>query len=65
MRQWGIAFPGGAESLIHWRTTVEEAARAGIIDPVVVADLDMKNFFNSVEWPAIRDPVRRHFEEAL
>ena len=57
--------PGaGAESLIHWRQTIEAAARAGIIDPVVVADLDMQIFFNSVEWPAIREAVRSEFPEA-
>ncbi len=65
MRQWGIAFPRGAEGIIHWRTTVEEAARTGLIDPVVVADLDMRNFFNTVEWAAIRESVHRHFEEAI
>ena len=65
MRQWGISFPGSAESLIHWRSTVEEAAHAGVIDPVVVADLDMKNFFNTVEWEEIRASMRQHFPEAL
>ena len=64
MRQWGVAVPGGAQALCHWRSTVEEAARAGIIDPVVIADLDMANFFNSVEWPRKRESISRHFPEA-
>jgi hypothetical protein len=29
---------------------MEEAAKKGSIEPVVVADLDMANVFNSVEW---------------
>ena len=45
MRQWSILFPGGCEALIHWRSAVERAAMDGIIDPIVVADLDMKNYF--------------------
>ena len=62
MRQYGVSLPGGAEALAHWRATVEEAAKAGIIRPVVTADLDMKNFFNSVEWDAIRRSVQEHLE---
>ena len=31
---------------------------------MVIADLDMQNFFNSIEWAAIRSSVRRHFEDA-
>jgi hypothetical protein len=65
MRQWGISLPGGCESLIHWRTTVEQAARDGVMEPVVVADLDMQNYFNTVEWPSIRASLRLHFEEAV
>jgi hypothetical protein len=44
MRQWGVSLPGGAEALAHWRQTVEDAARQGKIDPVVVADLEMAIF---------------------
>ena len=64
IRQWGIILPGGCESLIHWRTTIEQAARDGIDDPVVVADLDLKNYFNTVEWPDIRASLQRHFDRA-
>ncbi len=65
MRQWGISLPGGCEALIHWRSTVEDAARTGIIEPIAVADLDMQNFFNSVEWPAIRASLEHHLQEAV
>jgi hypothetical protein len=64
MNQWGIAMPGGAEALVHWRATVEQAARQGLIPAVVVADIDMENFFNSVEWEAIRESIQKHFPEA-
>ena len=64
MRQWGIGVPGGCEALVHWRSTIEQAARAGVIEPVVIADLDMKNFFNTVEWSAIREGIERHLKAA-
>ena len=56
--------PGCAESLIHWRSTVEEAAARGLMEPAVIADLVMENFFNSVEWPAIRSSIEKHFKDA-
>jgi hypothetical protein len=31
---------------------------------VIIADLDMQNFFNTVEWPAIRDALRQHWPQA-
>jgi hypothetical protein len=64
MHQWGISIPGGAEALTHWRDLAESASKCGVGKAVVIADLDMANFFNSVEWPAIRDSVARHFPEA-
>eukprot|EP00973_Karenia_brevis_P071372 9914170-Karenia_brevis.AAC.1 len=63
-RQWGVALPGGAEALIHWRSTVEELASSGVIPPVVAFDLDLQNMFGSIEWPQIRASVARHFPEA-
>ena len=62
-RQWGIAVPGGAEALIHWRGLVDEGARTGLVSGLVVADLDMENFFNSVEWKAIRASIDAHLPE--
>ena len=50
--------------MVYWRSTVEDAARSGLIERVVVADLDMASFFNAVEWPAIRTSLRTHFPAA-
>ena len=61
-RQYGVSLPGGAEALAHWQATVEEAAKAGVMRPVATADLDVKSFFNSVEWDAIRRSVQEHLE---
>ncbi len=64
MHQWGIEMPGGAEALVHWRGTVEELAKSGVIDPMVAFDLDLENMFCRVEWPEIRAAAQKHFEEA-
>ena len=45
-------------------TNDEQAARDGIVEPVVVADLDSKNYFNTVEWPDICASLQRHFARA-
>ena len=62
--QWGVEMPGGCEALVHWRSTVEELAISGAIEPVVAFDLDLKNMFCSIEWAEIRAAVDRDFEEA-
>ena len=36
----------------------------GTIDANVVADVYMKNYFNTVEWASARPSLRRHFSEA-
>ena len=64
MHQWGVAMPGGAEALVHWRECVESLAIAGRIPPVVAFDLDLANMFCNVEWPEIRSAVGKHFAEA-
>ena len=51
--------------MVHWRDLIEEAAATGRMHPVVIADLDMKNFFNTVEWPAIRSSMERILPEAM
>ena len=63
--QFGVAISGGAEALTHWRATLEEAIQAGDAAPMVVADLDMENFFNSIGWPAIRASAARHFADIV
>ena len=62
--QWGVALPGGAEALVHWRSTMEELARDGTVGALVAFDLDLKNMFGSIEWPRIRAAVSAHFAEA-
>ena len=61
MHQWGMALPGGAEALIHWRSTVEGLATSGQISPLVALDLDLCNCFGSIEWPCIRASIAKHF----
>ena len=62
--QWGVTLPGGAEALVHWRSTIEDLASQGVIEPLVCFDLDLKNMFGSIEWPSIRAFVAAHFEDA-
>ena len=64
-RQWGVAMPGGAEALVHWRSTVEELARSGSTEPLVAFDLDLANMFGTIEWSEIREAVAADFPEAL
>ena len=63
--QWGVAMPGGGEALVHWRSTVEELVRSGVIEPLVGFDLDLANMFGTIDWAAIREAVSAHFPEAL
>ena len=42
------------ESSIHRRSTVEQAAREGAMETFIVADPNMQNYFNTVEWSAVR-----------
>ena len=56
--------PGGAEALVHWRGLIEELALTGAIEPLVAFDLDLANMFGSIEWPAIRNAIAKHFPEA-
>ena len=62
--QWGVALPGAAEALVHWRSTVEEMARRGDISALVAFDLDLQNMFGSIEWPKIRAAIAAHLPEA-
>ena len=32
---------------------------------MVIADLDMKNFFNSIEWKAIREAAAKHLPDIM
>ena len=46
--------PGGAEGLIHLRRCLEQAAD-GAGSAAVILDLDLRNAFPSLEWPAVRE----------
>eukprot|EP00973_Karenia_brevis_P057015 7931794-Karenia_brevis.AAC.1 len=61
--QWGISVPGACESLCHWRSTVEDMARAGDMDPVVIADVDQVNMFGNAEWDSIRESIDQNLPE--
>jgi hypothetical protein len=55
-RQFGVALPGGAEGLIHWRTGVEKHL-AQSESPLAVIDVDFANAYPSLEWDSIRSSV--------
>ena len=54
-RQFGVAIPGGAEALLHFRGDVEDLIREGVIRPLVVLDLDLANAYGSLEWDSQRE----------
>ena len=47
MRQWGVGFPGAVEAMVHWRGTIEEMIKAGILEPMVALDVDNVNMFGN------------------
>ena len=62
-RQCGVAMPGGADTLVHLRRCMEQAAGRGELPAAAVLDLDLRNAFPSLEWPAVRAAVRAHAPE--
>ena len=56
--------PGGAEALVHWRSTVEELAISGALEPVIAFGLDLQNMFGNIEWAELRAAGDADFEEA-
>ena len=64
-RQGGVALPGGAEALIHLRRCLEQAAETSQAEALVLLDLDLRNAFPSLEWPAVREAVREHVPALL
>ncbi len=50
--------------MVHWRRTAEDLAVSGQIAPFVAFDLDMVNFYGSIEWPKIREAMSTHFQES-
>eukprot|EP00973_Karenia_brevis_P006339 862508-Karenia_brevis.AAC.1 len=61
--QFGVAIPGGAETLFHARSTIEDVAASGVLGPLAVVDVDLVNFFGTVEWGAILDTYSELFPE--
>eukprot|EP00972_Heterocapsa_arctica_P039299 5789286-Heterocapsa_arctica.AAC.1 len=55
LHQYGVAIPGGRESLFHGRSTIEEVAVIGLMGEFAIVDVDLVNCFGMFEWPAIRD----------
>ena len=63
--QWGVAMPGGAEAMVHFRDVVEKLAVEGSISPLVILDLDMVNALCSAEWEAVRDAIKQELPSQL
>ena len=57
-RQCGVALPGGADALVHMRRCLEQSAGCSEGEAAAVLDLDLRNAFPSMEWPAVRAAVR-------
>ena len=55
-RQLGVAIPGGADGLVHFRTLLEKHL-LNAEDAIGVIDVDFKNAFPSLEWNYIRRVV--------
>ena len=53
-RQFGVAVPGGADVLIHWRTQVEDALRRYGPQALAMIDVDIANACLHLEWDSIR-----------
>ena len=57
-RQFGIAIPGGADALVHFRSVFEDVLQADSGPALAVLDLDLRNAFPSFEWDAIHEAVK-------
>jgi hypothetical protein len=64
-RQFGVACPGGAESLIHYRLLTRELFASHAGSHVGEWDNDFKNCYGSIYWHAIDQSVARHVRGAL
>ena len=64
MGQFGVSMPGGAEVLVHARSTIEELGSRGELPPMAVVDVDLINCFGTFEWPKIVEAVDRHLPVA-
>ena len=57
LRQFGVAIPGGADVLVHFRSNLEAASVLDEGPAMVGLDLDLRNAFPSFEWDSIREAV--------
>eukprot|EP00972_Heterocapsa_arctica_P052436 7715430-Heterocapsa_arctica.AAC.1 len=55
LQQYGVAIPGGSETLFHGRSTIEDVARTGVMGEIAKVDVDLVNCFGLFEWPSIRE----------
>ena len=65
LMQFGVQMPGGCEALYHARQTIEECAARGELGEIAVVDVDMANFFGSVEWQPMLEAYAELFPEGL
>ena len=63
-RQFGVAVPGGADALIHFRVELEKVLHLSA-KAMAVIDVDLKNAFPSFEWDSIRQAVLKHCPKLL
>ena len=61
-RQFGVAMPGGAEGLVHFRIQLEKFLRLSG-SAFAVVDVDFKNAYPSLEWDSIREAVEEDLPE--
>jgi hypothetical protein len=64
-RQFGVACPGGAEVVIHYRIASRLAQTTHIGDQTADWEIDLQNCFGSAFWTAIDEAVQRHAPGAL
>jgi hypothetical protein len=65
LMQFGVQTPGGCEALYHARMTIEEVASKGELGDFVAIDVDMANFYGSIEWKPMLESYSELFEEGL
>jgi hypothetical protein len=64
-RQFGVACPGGAEVLVHYRILTRELRADSRTDGIGEWDNDLKNCYGSIFWDAIDRSVAKHVPGAL
>ena len=63
-RQFGVAVPGGADALIHFRGELaKKLKQSGIA--IAAIDVDFQNAFPSLEWDSIRSAVNNRLSNLL